>query len=378
MRLFCGIMIALSLGLYVAYEQYVSGASAAVSEEEQATKLKALKARFDEEVEELDKRFQKAATEAEGKGIQTEFRELATLTAEKARKIVEENPKSQAAFDTIMFTMGHLAKIGAKGPDIAKQLEIAGENHLNNPKLKDLVMVAGRGGAAGEKFLQTVADKGPDKEIKAIALLILGNSYGEQSDDAPSEKAAQELVAKAVDYLSRAAKESPDTKLGREKIGAIAADLIKNIKLLAVGSPIPDLQGTELRDSKKQKLSDYKGNVVLVDVWATWCGPCRAMIPHEREMMKRLSNKPFKLISVSVDKEKSALTKFLDKEPMPWIHWWDGVESPLMETLKVKGFPTLYLIDAKGIIRKKMYGYQDPEVLDKAVDELVKEASKKG
>ena len=117
---------------------------------------------------------------------------------------------------------------------------------------------------------------------------------------------------------------------------------------------------------------------MLIDVWATWCGPCRAMIPHEREMVKKFEGKPFKLVSVSVDEKKETLAKFLEKEPMPWIHWWDeGEENPVMKTLKVKGFPTLYLIDAKGVIRRKWTGSPEPEVLDKAVEDLVKEASAK-
>jgi len=374
MRLLCGALVALSVGGYIAYNQVVTGA---IKDENQAAKLKALKAKFDEEFDELDKRFQKA-TEAEQTGIQTELRELATLTAEKARKIAEEDPKSQEAFETVVYALSQLAKLGAKGPDMDKLLAIATEHHLGNPKAKDLVLVAGRGGAAGEKFLQAAAEKAPDKEVKAIAMLILGNSYGEQSDRATSEKESAELVAKAVDYLSRAAKEAPDAKLGRQKLGEIATELMKSIKLLAVGSPVPELLGTELRDQKKQKLSDFKGNVVLVDIWATWCGPCREMIPHEREMVKRLANKPFKLIGVSADTEKSKLTKFLESNSMPWIHWWDeGKENPLFETLKIEVFPTLYLIDAKGVIRKKMFGYQEPEVLDKAVDDLIKEAEKK-
>jgi len=374
MRLLCGALVALSVGAYVTYNQVVTGA---IKDENQAAKLKALKAKFDEEFDELDKRFQKA-TEAEQKGIQTELRELATLTAEKARKIAEEDPKSQEAFEAVVYALSQLAKLGAKGPDMDKLLAIATEHHLGNPKAKDLVLVAGRGGAAGEKFLQAAAEKAPDKEVKAIAMLILGNSYGEQSDRATSEKESAELVAKAVDYLSRAAKEAPDAKLGRQKLGEIATELMKSIKLLAVGSPVPALLGTELRDQKKQKLSDFKGNVVLVDIWATWCGPCREMIPHEREMVKRLASKPFKLIGVSADTDKSKLTKFLESNPMPWIHWWDeGKENPLFETLKIEVFPTLYLIDAKGVIRKKMFGYQEPEVLDKAVDDLIKEAEKK-
>jgi thiol-disulfide isomerase/thioredoxin len=235
-----------------------------------------------------------------------------------------------------------------------------------------------RAGPAGEKFLHTAAEKATDKAIRGTSLYILGMAYSEQADEAESEKASTELVAKAVDHLNRAAKEAPTTKVSdNETIAISAAAEIQSLKSLAIGSPAPDVLGTELRDQKKQKLSDFKGKVVLLDVWATWCGPCVSMIPHERDMVKRLEGKPFNLVSVSVDEKKDKLAKFIEKEPMPWTHWWDdGEENPLVKTLKVRGFPTLYLIDAKGVIRRKWTGVPQPlESLDKAVDDLVKEAA---
>ena len=160
-------------------------------------------------------------------------------------------------------------------------------------------------------------------------------------------------------------------------MGKAAASAVKAIRGRSVGFPISDLEGTDLA-GKTTKLSGYKGKVVLLDIWATWCPPCRAMIPHEREMVKKLDGKPFVLISASADDEKETLTKFLEKEPMPWTHWWLGSDSTLTDALRVQAFPTLYLIDAKGVIRKKWIGSPPNDVLDKAVEELVKEASIKG
>ena len=79
-------MLALSIGLYFAYTTFVKGAA---KPEDQAEQLKTQKKKFGEEFDELIKRFEKAATVADKKGIQAEARELATLTAEKIRKIAE-------------------------------------------------------------------------------------------------------------------------------------------------------------------------------------------------------------------------------------------------------------------------------------------------
>lgn len=375
MRVFCAAMLALSLGLYFTYER----TTAAVADDPVAL-LKARKAAFNEEFDEIIKRFEKAPTPAEKKGIQAEAKELATLTAEKVRKIAEIDPKSEAGFDAALFALSRLVDIGASGPDIDKLFAIVTEHHLNNPKVKDMVLSAGRAGASGGKFLETVAAKSTDKPVRAISLYILGMSASADSDEARSPKQAEELVKKAVDFLERAIKESPDTKVDGETIKSACESEIKLVKLLAVGSPIPPVEGTEIQGKVKQSITGMKGNVVLLDIWATWCGPCVAMIPHERDLVDKLKGKPFKLISVSVDEKKDTLEKFLTKTPMPWTHWWDnGEENPIIEKLKVRGYPCLYLIDAKGTIRRKWSGMPQPlDDIDKAVDELLKEAAPKG
>jgi len=377
MRMFCAAMLALSIGLYAVYNRDVPNAAAA---DDSAAKLKELKTKFGEEFDDLIKRFEKAGTVAEKKGIQAEAKELATLTAEKVRKVAEADPKSDTAFEAATFALGRLVPIGGSGPDIEKMFGIVTDNHLNNPKVRDMVLVAGGAGPAGAKFLEAAATKSTNKDVRGLSLYILGMSASSQSDEAVTEKESSELVKKAVDYLERAIKESPDTKVDGDTIKNAAAAEIKSVKLLAIGSPAPVLEGTELRDQKKQSVAGMKGNVVLLDLWATWCGPCVSMIPHEREMVERLKSKPFKLISVSVDEKKDTVAKFLEKNPMPWTHWWDnGEENPLIQTLKVRGYPTLYLIDAKGVIRRKWVGVPQPvESLDKAIDELLKEAAAKG
>ena len=112
------------------------------------------------------------------------------------------------------------------------------------------------------------------------------------------------------------------------------------------------------------------GKVVVVDVWATWCGPCKAMIPHERELVKRLKGKPFVLVSISIDAKKEKVKDFLKDNEMPWTHWWNGAKGGVISELGIKFIPTIHVLDAKGIIRAK--GVRG-EAMDKAVDKLLKE-----
>ena len=127
------------------------------------------------------------------------------------------------------------------------------------------------------------------------------------------------------------------------------------------------------------KLSDYRGKVVVVSFWATWCYPCMKLIPHERELAARLADKPFAIIGCNGDTDENAIRKALDKHKIAWRSFQDnrpGKESISDEWNAV--YPTVFLIDHKGIFRKRWTGEPPIVVLNRMVDELVAEAVDKG
>ncbi|HEX3151170.1 MAG TPA: thioredoxin domain-containing protein [Gemmataceae bacterium] len=116
-----------------------------------------------------------------------------------------------------------------------------------------------------------------------------------------------------------------------------------------VGRPALPTEGTI--DGKPFKLSDFKGKVVVLKFGATWCGPCKAMIPHRKKMVKRLANEPFAYLEVDIDENEELSNR-----------WHVGA------------VPVVYVIDPAGIIRDhEVYD----EELDEAVDKLLKEMKDK-
>jgi hypothetical protein len=101
------------------------------------------------------------------------------------------------------------------------------------------------------------------------------------------------------------------------------------------------------------------------------------MYPHERSLVKRLADKPFVLIGVNSDKDLEKLKPVLKEEQITWRSFWNGEQGtrgPISEEWNVQGWPTLYVIDHKGVIRHKWLGSPGGEVMDKAIEKLVKEA----
>ena len=116
-----------------------------------------------------------------------------------------------------------------------------------------------------------------------------------------------------------------------------------------VGKAALAVEGKDL-DGKPLKLSDYRGKVVMLDFWATWCPPCRAMIPHEKELVNRMQGRPFVLLGVSLDHTPQELKSYMANEKINWPNIYDA-GGPIGKAWGVQGIPTVYLIDTKGVIR---------------------------
>lgn len=374
MRLFCAAAISLTIGLFLA----IADDKKPIGEEGRAEQFTAIKKRYDQELTDLKKRFMKTSDAATRMGIREEVRELVILTSRDVLKLIESNPKDDTGFNAAAFVLETTRDFGG-GDECNQAIAVVTEHHLGNPKLKKLLPSLCSAGKAGEKFFQTLAEKSSDKEMRGLAFFYQGFMIGRDLEgDEEDGKTIDLMITKATNLFEKAEKEAPEALIGNSKMSmAVAAELqkLKNLTLVAVGKPAPDVEGTDLK-GKSVKLSSFKGKVVLLDFWGTFCPPCRAMIPHEREMVKNLQGKPFVLLSVSCDEEKDTLMRFLERESMPWEHWFDGQEGVVSRTFRVGPVPTLYAIDHMGVIRGKWIGSQSSAKMERTIEDLVEEAVK--
>jgi len=97
------------------------------------------------------------------------------------------------------------------------------------------------------------------------------------------------------------------------------------------------------------------------------------MYPHERSLVKKLEGKPFAILGINSDQARDELKKILEKENITWRSWFDGgnTSGPIATHWNVESWPSLYLVDHKGVIRDKSVGSKE---MDKLIEKLVQEA----
>ncbi|MFO0822530.1 MAG: TlpA disulfide reductase family protein [Gemmataceae bacterium] len=384
MRVWLSAVLAVSLGVVA------SGGEGKKTENKQPIReqVTALHKAFINELAVQIKDLDAAKTEPARNEIKDRIDALRAEVAEKVLAVAMSDPKDPGCLDAVMFALG-FAEHASRAEKRAQVVVEKARDFLIATFAEDTNLKRTFPGlsktARGRNILRAFHEKTPGKEIKGAALYFLASGMLEEADY-PGGGLAPPLSAEKRDagfeeaeaMLKKAAKEYGNVEVddfaGKQSIAKAVEGQRFFLNNLTVGQVLPDSSCEDLH-GKKVKISDYRGKVVVLDIWATWCGPCRSMIPHERELVKNLKDRPFVFISLSADDKRETLTKFLEKEPMPWVHWWngDGKAGPVVD-YRVQFYPTIYVLDQKGVIRFKHVRGQN---MDDAIDVLLKEIKSK-
>jgi thiol-disulfide isomerase/thioredoxin len=168
---------------------------------------------------------------------------------------------------------------------------------------------------------------------------------------------------KAAEVFQQIKRDLPETKAGKG-VDEIMASLKPSIEAerirstLVEGAKFPDFDEKDVA-GKPLSIASYKGKVVLVDFWATWCAPCVAELPNVIATYQKYHGKGFEIIGVSLDEDQPTLERFLEENKVTWQQFFDGKQwsNKLAVKYGVNVAPTTYLLDGGGkIIAKNLRG----------------------
>jgi peroxiredoxin len=179
---------------------------------------------------------------------------------------------------------------------------------------------------------------------------------------------------KAIELVEQVKKDYPDTQAAKN-----ADDVLESMKqqeaalkvqsTLVEGAKFPDFDEKDVA-GKPLSIANYKGKVVLLDFWATWCVPCVGELPNVIKAYEKHHDKGFEIIGISLDKNEEGLKNFTKDRNMTWQQYFDGKgwSNKLAQKYGVQSIPATFLLDGEGkIIGRDLRGEALEEAVTKAL-----------
>jgi peroxiredoxin len=137
---------------------------------------------------------------------------------------------------------------------------------------------------------------------------------------------------------------------------ALVIKIRPQIDLLGVGSTAPGFHATNLGTGRPATLADYRGKVVLLNVWATWCLPCRVEMPSMERLYRRLGGDAFRVVAVSIDEQGDSVVRAFTRELGLTFEILHDPTGAIKRDYQATGVPESWVINRDGIIVKKVIG----------------------
>jgi thiol-disulfide isomerase/thioredoxin len=222
---------------------------------------------------------------------------------------------------------------------------------------------------------EITADNGAPLPVQAEAAYWLLQLHARVITEARDASKLATLDAEAAEYARRypQAQQSPDAawlrlaayetlapekadallrQFAQDKDPRVATEAKRRVMIKDLSKKPLELKFTTV-DGKDFDMAKLRGKVVLVDFWATWCGPCRMELPNVIGTYKKLHDKGFEIVGISLDRDKNALLQFIKQKELSWPQYYDGGawENKVSAKYGINAIPAQWLIDKRGIVR---------------------------
>lgn len=141
---------------------------------------------------------------------------------------------------------------------------------------------------------------------------------------------------------------------------AAALAVSQSALAVEVGQVLPSCSADFGQNQQSLDISAYQGKVVLVDFWATWCGPCLKSMPFFNQLFQQLPDANFQIVAINVDEDGDAARQFLDQHPVDYPIAFDP-KGDCPSAFQVKAMPSSYLVDKTGKVRYVHLGYREED-----------------
>jgi thiol-disulfide isomerase/thioredoxin len=290
---------------------------------------------------------------AEDRPVATPARTMEDITRDM--QAVGKELQGLMASEEALFDPAKRAEIAPKAvPLLHRMISLFDEQVTLNPEMKPAIADA----KADTLLADLTRSENAEHARLAKASQLLVRWWKSPTDPEAQTKAVDELeaLAKANPEEDRfesiftvmAQKGAANEQL-KERVAKLAAPKIKALE----GQPLT-LTGLTV-EGKQFSTEQWKGKVILVDFWATWCGPCMQELPRVKKVYKDFHEKGLEILGVSCDRRAEDITGFREKNPdANWTQLFDKDNPgwhPLAKQFGIKGIPTMFLIDKKGVVR---------------------------
>lgn len=285
-----------------------------------------------------------------------------TAALKSALMIAESNPTDDLGFMVIRFVVSNGREERFYDEYFAPALSMLEAHYLKEARMTPYVASLARTGTSGGKAGKAIFSlldkvisenpKGSEQRVQAAYHYV--NEQSRRLNDLTIPDAERsKLREKFTRYATLAADEAGDFTIWGQPAKEKTGRLFNSVTKLSIGNELPNAQAGVVGGGEDQ-LSNYRGKVILLDFWATWCVPCVANLPKVVKLKEELAGTSFEVIAISVDDSDEAVIEFMEERmALPFVNWRVGMNSELYRDWNINGVPTYFLIDEHGVIQAR-------------------------
>ena len=277
---------------------------------------------------------------------------------DSALTIANANPVDDLGFMALRFAYYELRNIdqAVRSNYEDAVFELLETHYIHDLRLDRLLLGLIRfGGDRGVDLVDEVVARSNQRQLRGRGAYWSASERLKDVDDlgkSASERA--QIRAEVMHMAELVVSEYGDVTVFRGQPGGDAIQpVLYVLDNLAVGQTIPEANAQRV-GGDQESLSQYRGNVLLLDFWATWCVPCIASLPDIKRLSETLGDLDFQVITISVDETVELVEEFMEsRADLPYINWFVGPESKLYNDWSIQGLPTYMVVDRDGTVLGK-------------------------